>query len=205
MEFLPILLIHFFALLIPGPDFFIVSSYALKTNFKKALSVVFGISFGLLIWIVVSLSGLKILFEMYPLMRFVLIFLGVFYLTYLAFLLLKNLKQKEDIAKFKKPKKAFIDGFITNITNAKVLFYFSSIFSSLKFSHDFFQLGCLVVFLVLESFIYFSLIAVLFSNVKMKEIYFKHYKKLDFLCAIFFIIFAIWMIKNAYVDFASPQ
>ncbi|BCD45069.1 hypothetical protein NHP194003_01060 [Helicobacter suis] len=46
MSFLPILLIDFFALLLPGPDFLIVSSYALKTNFKSAFLVVCGVSLG---------------------------------------------------------------------------------------------------------------------------------------------------------------
>ena len=90
MDFLFILLIHLFALLLPGPDFFIVSSYALKADFKKALSVVFGVSLAVFIWVVVSLSGLKIVFDVFPLMRILLTLLGASYLLYLAFLLLTH-------------------------------------------------------------------------------------------------------------------
>ena len=65
MDFLFILPIHLFALLLPGPDFFIVSSYVLKADFKKALLVVFGICLANFVWIVLSLSGLKIIFDVF--------------------------------------------------------------------------------------------------------------------------------------------
>lgn len=201
MDFLLILLIHLFALLTPGPDFLLISSYALKTDFKKALSAVFGVSLAIFIWIIVSLSGLKLIFQTFPLVKILLSVLGAFYLLYLAFLLLKNLNHKEEFKESSNLNKAFANGFLTNITNAKALFYFGSIFSSLHFIDDFFTLSFLVFILTLQSFIYFALIAFFFSNLKIKNLYFKHYKKIDFVCAMVFIIFALFIIKNIYQSF----
>ena len=203
LDFSFILLIHLFALLLPGPDFFIVSSYALKADFKKALSVVFGVSLAVFIWVVVSLSGLKIVFDVFPLMRILLTLLGAFYLLYLAFLLLKNMNQKEDFENLNYTDKPFLRGFITNISNVKALFYFSSIFSSLNFSYDVLSLSVLVFLLVAESFLYFLLVALLFSNANIKNVYLKYSKKIDFVCALVFIGFVAYLSINLYRELAS--
>ena len=203
MDFLFILLIHLFALLLPGPDFFIVSSYALQADFKKALSVVFGVSLAVFIWVVVSLSGLKIVFDVFPLMRILLTLLGASYLLYLAFLLLKNMNQKEDFENLNYTDKPFLRGFITNISNVKALFYFSSIFSSLNFSYDVLSLSILVLLLVAESFLYFLLVALLFSNANIKNVYLKYSKKIDFVCALVFIGFVAYLSINLYRELAS--
>ncbi|WP_163555310.1 LysE family transporter [Helicobacter suis] len=200
MSFLPILLIDFFALLLPGPDFLIVSSYALKTDFKKAFLVVCGISLGCFFWIILSLSGLKMVLEAFPLMKILLTLFGMFYLSYLAFLLLKNLKQPENFEALINMDRPFIRGFITNISNVKALFYFSSIFSSLNFSYHFSTLCLLVFLLVAESFLYFLCIALLFSNLKVKNLYFKHCKKIDLICALIFIGFVIYIATNLYKE-----
>ncbi|WP_163534507.1 LysE family transporter [Helicobacter suis] len=203
MSFLPILLIDFFALLLPGPDFLIVSSYALKTNFKSAFLVVCGVSLGCFFWIILSLSGLKMLLEAFPLMKILLTLFGMFYLSYLAFLLLKNLKQKENFETLINMDRPFIRGFITNVSNVKALFYFSSIFSSLNFSYHFLTLCLLVFLLVAESFLYFLCIALLFSNSKVKNLYFKHYKKIDLICALIFIGFVIYIAINLYREWVG--
>lgn len=52
MTFLFIFGIHLSALLTPGPDFFLVSAYALKFSFKEALKAAFGVSLAILLWII---------------------------------------------------------------------------------------------------------------------------------------------------------
>ena len=203
MDFLFILLIHLFALLLPGPDFFIVSSYALKADFKKALLVVFGICLANFVWIVLSLSGLKIIFDVFPLAKVLLTLLGAAYLLYLAFLLLKNMKQKENFEILHYTAKPFLKGFITSISNVKALFYFTSIFASLNFSYPFFTLCFLVFLLAVESFLYFLSIALLFSGANIKNIYLKHNRKIDFVCALVFIGFVLYLFTNLYEELAN--
>ncbi|WP_233704613.1 LysE family transporter [Helicobacter bizzozeronii] len=173
-----------------------MSSYALKTDFKSAFLVVCGVSLAILLWIILSLSGLHIIFETFPLMKNLLTLLGMFYLLYLAFLLLKNLRQQEEFKNLHYTDKPFIRGFLTNISNVKALFYFSSVFSSLNFSHNFSNLSFLVMLLFLESFLYFLGVALLFSNPKIKALYIKHCKKIDFVCALIFIGFVVYVFIN---------
>ncbi|WP_268877266.1 LysE family transporter [Helicobacter mehlei] len=96
-DFLLIFLIHLFALLLPGPDFFIVSAYALKADFKKAFLVVCGISLAVLIWIILSLGGLKLVLESFPLMKTLLTLLGIFLFVISSLLAPKKFGKKKKI------------------------------------------------------------------------------------------------------------
>ena len=89
------------------------------------------------------------------------------YLFYLAYLLLNEIHFTDSV----KISKPFLGGFLTNITNAKAIFYFGSIFSSLNFMGDNFEIFLLIILLSIESLIYFVLIAFLFSNLKIKILY----------------------------------
>ncbi|WP_268877243.1 LysE family transporter [Helicobacter mehlei] len=82
------------------------------------------------------------------------------------------------------------------MSNVKALFYFGSIFSSLNFSYNLFHLSLLVALLVTESFCYFLGVALLFSNPKIKNLYTKHCKKIDFVCALIFIGFVLYISIN---------
>lgn len=198
MTFLFIFGIHLSALLTPGPDFFLVSAYALKFSFKEALKAAFGVSLAILLWIIFSLTGLKILFDTFPFIQIVLSTLGAMYLFYLAYLLLKNISNEIHFTNSVKISQPFLGGFLTNITNAKAIFYFGSIFSSLNFTGDNFEIFLLVIILGLESLIYFIFIAFLFSNLKIKMLYLSHYKKIDLFCAFIFISFACFTLTTIY-------
>jgi len=194
---LSILFIHFCALLTPGPDFFIVTAYALKTNLKKALLVALGVSLAICIWIIASLSGLNLIFTVFPSLRIILTILGGIYLLYLAFLMFKSLKSQSEFTEHGISKNPFLAGFITNIGNVKALFYFVSIFSSLNFNAN---LITFVLLLTLESFVYFSLLALIFSNVKIQAFYTKYHKKVDFICSVIFFMFAIFIFINIFKE-----
>ena len=111
--------------------------------------------------------------------------------------------QKADFENLNYTDKPFLRGFITNISNVKALFYFSSIFSSLNFSYDVLSLSVLVFLLVAESFLYFLLVALLFSNANIKNVYLKYSKKIDFVCALFFTGLVAYLSINLYRELAS--
>ncbi|WP_120952280.1 LysE family transporter [Helicobacter sp. L8] len=185
MDLSLILAIHFIALLTPGPDLFLVSTYALKSNFKHAFKAVLGISAGVLVWIVLCLFGLKLFFESFSFMRTLIALLGALYLFYLAFSCLKSLNKSLEWQN-SAPRGAFLSGFLTNLLNPKAALYFGSIFSSLDFAS-----GLLWVILAIsvETCLFFSAIALLFSKDSMKKAYTRYYKAIDITCAILFSAF----------------
>lgn len=193
--FLWILIIHFFGLILPGPDFFLVSSYALREGIKSALKASLGASLAMSVWIILSILGLSVIFHQFPFLQIALSSFGACYLLYLAYGIYKNAKignikvQKTHIS-------AFLSGMITNLSNPKVIFYFASVFASFDFTQMRWMLIVLIFVLILETIIYFSLISLLFSKPFMVRIYQKNLKLIDYLSAFIFFAFAVFILSS---------
>ncbi|EGK7514121.1 LysE family transporter [Campylobacter lari] len=193
--FLWILIIHFFGLILPGPDFFLVSSYALREGIKSALKASLGVSLAMSLWIILSILGLSVIFHQFPFLQIALSSFGACYLLYLAYGIYKNAKignikvQKTHIS-------AFLSGMITNLSNPKVIFYFASVFASFDFAQMRWMLIVLIFVLILETIIYFSLISLLFSKPFMVRIYQKNLKLIDYLSAFIFFAFAVFILSS---------
>ncbi|WP_104749575.1 LysE family transporter [Helicobacter cynogastricus] len=191
MTFLWLLGIHLIALLTPGPDFFLVSSYALKRSFNEAFLVVCGLCLGVLIWVTFSLFGLKLFLQTFPIFHVLLTLLGTLYLFFMSYSLLKNANSPLRL-RFDFKSVAFLQGFITNLLNPKAMLYFVSIFSGLDFSHS--NLWVIMISIVLETLLYFSTIALLFSRPKVQNFYLKHHQKSDRFCALVFCGFGFYLL-----------
>lgn len=85
-----IAVIHFFALISPGPDFFFVTQSAIRQSRKHALCAALGISLSILVWSICALGGLHFLFQKMVWLQQVLMLLGGLYLLYLGSLMLKS-------------------------------------------------------------------------------------------------------------------
>ncbi|OCX42909.1 hypothetical protein A7X81_06755 [Campylobacter ornithocola] len=193
--FLWILIVHFFGLILPGPDFFLVSSYALRDGIKNALKASLGVSLAMSVWIILSILGLSAIFHQFPFLQTILSSFGAFYLLYLACGIYKNTKmgnlkvQKTHIS-------AFLSGMITNLSNPKVIFYFASVFASFDFTQMRWMLIVLIFVLFLETIIYFSLVSLLFSKSFMVRIYQNNIKLVDYLSAFIFFTFAMFILSG---------
>ena len=95
---LSIALIHFFALISPGPDFFFVTQSAIRQSRTHALCAALGISLSILVWSICAISGLHFLFQKMAWLQQVLMMLGGLYLLYLGYQLLKSAFQKSTIS-----------------------------------------------------------------------------------------------------------
>ena len=134
--------IHFIALMSPGPDFALVVQNATRHGRQTGLYIALGLSFGILLHSLFSLTGVSYLVHQHPLLYSVLQLLGGSYLLYLGIGALRAV-----IAMIKNPqsdqpnqtnnlvisnkRQAFAKGFATNILNPKALVFFVSLMSSL--------------------------------------------------------------------------
>ncbi|SMB81076.1 resistance to homoserine/threonine (RhtB) family protein [Pasteurella testudinis DSM 23072] len=197
--------IHLFALASPGPDFFFVARKAITENQRNAVLGIVGIILGLVIWLSASLLGLAILFKLYPPIESAVLLLGGGYLTYLGSLMLR-VKQNISVAQIS-GKSAVRDtspwanvrqGFLVNLANAKAIIYFSGIFSLLVASlSDYLQIGLIAVMILLESFLYFYIIARIFSQPRVKSFYLNYSRYIDNLSGLVFIGFGLFLIYSA--------
>lgn len=203
---LSIALIHFFALISPGPDFFFVTQTAIRQSRTHALCAALGVSLSILVWSICAISGLHFLFQKIAWLQQVLMILGGLYLLYLGTQLLKSaFATKETTATAtelkkttsKSHKKLLLQGFFTNMANPKALVYFSSVFSiAISTDVSLLQQSSLLALVFVESLIWFAVVALVFSAPKMTGYYQKFSQKIDAITGGIIISFGCLLIFN---------
>ena len=203
---LSIALIHFFALISPGPDFFFVTQSAIRQSRTHALCAALGISLSILVWSICAISGLHFLFQKMAWLQQVLMMLGGLYLLYLGYQLLKSAFQKSTISTVqeqsnnftqKSHSKILLQGFLTNMANPKALVYFSSVFSiGISTNVSIFEQSSLLALVFVESLLWFSAVALVFSASKINHYYQKFSKKIDGITGGIFISFGALLLLN---------
>lgn len=195
--------VHLIALMSPGPDCFIVMQTAVGRSRKEALCCVLGITLGVAFWAALSLLGLQWLFEQFAWLQQLIMFLGALYLGWLSFLLLRSACKKEtecqqNIATPRSGFKSFVIGLLTNLSNAKALIYFSSVFS-LFITADMRTSEAVLIYavVVLESFFWFSFVALILGLPKPKDFYRKSSRWIDGICGAIFGVFGVALIWTA--------
>ncbi len=201
---LSIALIHFFALISPGPDFFFVTQSAIRQSRSHALFAALGISLSILVWALCAISGLHYLFQKMAWLQQVLMILGGLYLFYLGIQLFKSaLNKKIESDKIETTvirqsyENLLFKGFLTNMANPKALVYFSSVFAiAINTEASIFQQSSLIALVFFESLIWFTFVAFVFSAPKMNQYYQKFSKKIDGITGGIFISFGCLLILN---------
>ncbi len=173
--------VHFIALLSPGPDFALVVQNSSRYGRQTGIYTALGLSIGILFHSFFSLTGVSYLIHQHPNAFNVMQMLGGAYLFYLGLGALRFV-----VTHWMKPfightesfpqlgsmtrKQAFIRGFITNILNPKALVFFVSLMSSLIPASMSFT-GKSIALLVLWglSFVWFSILASVLSNVYFQK------------------------------------
>ncbi|MBE2894133.1 LysE family transporter [Spirabiliibacterium falconis] len=209
---LKILVIHTIALMSPGPDFFYVARKSLAEPRSNVVWGILGICAGLSVWVIASIIGLSILFAIYPAIQSAVWLAGGIYLSYLGMKLLRvrnSITPEQFTLKAKKSKSKigfahFRQGLWVNLSNAKVLIFFSGIFSMLVANLNAWWVGFVAVMIVFESFVYFYLVARLFSLHAVKQFYFKYSRYIDNLCGLVFLSFGLFLVYSALNTGVSP-
>ncbi|QCO21843.1 threonine export protein RhtC [Acinetobacter cumulans] len=200
-----IALIHLFALMSPGPDFFFVTQSAIRQSRSHALCAALGIALSILVWSICAVSGLHYLFQKIGWLQQVLMVCGGIYLCYLGYQLLKSAfkpaistpAQHTATNALKSRKKLLLQGFLTNMANPKALVYFSSVFAlAINTDATLLQQSSVLALIFFESLLWFALVAVLFSTSKINHYYQKISQKIDGITGGIFISFGCMLILN---------
>lgn len=201
--FLTILALQISCLILPGPDFFVTISNSIKFGQRQGIYTAFGVASGIFInTFIVYWFGSFLLYKE-PILFKGLILVGAMYLSYLAFNLYKNIFTKQQLNRnanehiknlnsFGKPShlKLFLNGAFTNLANAKVLIFFSSMLSLVDGLNSFGKFAIWIC-IALTTFVWFCIVAIFFGNNKLRQIFFRNIKKIEFISAIFITIFVV--------------
>ncbi|MGF1698307.1 LysE family translocator [Vibrio lamellibrachiae] len=200
--------VHLIALMSPGPDFALVVQNATRYGRQTGLYIALGLSLGILLHSILSLTGISYLVHQQPMLFAVLQLAGGSYLFYLGFGALsaswqhfRSSKSSSTEPEPRKEKDTFVlankrqalsRGFTTNILNPKALVFFISLMSSLV-PAEMSLSGKSVALLILWglSLAWFSLLAWLLSTSKLQKSVQSLAIYIDTLCGVIFITLGI--------------
>ena len=121
----------------PGPDFLLVVKVSLNHGKRSGIFTSLGITIGLIIHCTIAITGLAFLFNSSEPLGETIKYAGSIYLAYLSFRLFYSAKKHSSSGPFEKNKEpkslsnglAFLQGFLTNLLNPKVVIFISAMLS----------------------------------------------------------------------------
>lgn len=173
-EFLLVALVHLLAVMSPGPDFAIVIRNSVSAGRQAGLMTAAGIGTGILIHVGYSLLGIGLIVSQSVWLFNLLKLLAAAYLIYIGIRALRAQPQAQAIegpsTVHMAPRQAFLNGFITNGLNPKATLFFLSLFTAVISA----QTPLMVqagygLYLMLATGTWFALVAVLFSQPRVRR------------------------------------
>ena len=188
-------------LLSPGPDFFYVSRAAAMHSRRTAIYGVIGITIGVTIWATAAVLGLAIVFKTMPALQGIVMALGGSYLFYLgvkmARITTNAVFDESNLVQNTASKNEIIKGLLVNLSNAKVVIYFSSVMSFVLVNiTETRQILTALLLITLETFVYFYVISLLFSSPFAKRFYSRYSRYIDNVSGVIFILFGAYLIYS---------
>lgn len=129
-----IALMHFVAVISPGPDFAIVLKQSLAKGLKPALWTSFGIGAAILLHVMYSILGISLIIKTTPWLYSLLIYIAAAYFIWIGITALRSKATSEQTTDTKDNAKskwyrAFGLGFLTNGLNPKATLFFLSLYT----------------------------------------------------------------------------
>lgn len=172
-----IALLHILAAISPGPDFILTIKNSITYSRKTGIYTALGIALGISIHIFYCLAGLALIISKSILIFNTIKFIGAGYLIYIGIKSFKSKAEKAIINKeIKKtdisPFSAIKMGFLTNILNPKVTLFFLSLFTMvISPETPPTILGIASTIMIINTAIWFSLVAILFTQSKVRSFF----------------------------------
>lgn len=205
---LNLIIVHLFGLMTPGPDFFYVSRMAASNSRRNTLCGIIGITLGVAFWAMLSMLGLAVLFVTVPAVHGIIMVLGGSYLAYLGFLMAKSKKHAQfeplsnnELNQQTTIRKEILKGLLVNLSNAKVVVYFSSVMSLVLVNiTEMWHIITAFGIIVIETFCYFYVISLIFSRNIAKRLYSQYSRYIDNAAGVVFLFFGCVLIYSGIVE-----
>lgn len=157
--------IHAVALISPGPDFAVVTRLSIVGGRRAGLWAAAGVTAAIGVYVLISVLGMALVLAALPGLSRVLAIVGALYLAWLGVQCLRSTGQLPDAQTPQAGHRSFVTGFLTNLLNPKAMLYFGSVLSqAVTPGLDTAGIALLWTVLVAESFVWFALVALLFSS-----------------------------------------
>jgi RhtB (resistance to homoserine/threonine) family protein len=179
-EFLALAIIHFLAVVAPGPDFAVTIRQSVRFGRLVGICTALGIGAGISVHVLYTLLGVGALMNTTPWLLTVAKVVGGVYILYLGVSLVRS-KPKTVLEGDKgadQPMaeqtllKAFTTGFLTNATNPKATLFFLAIFTSLISATTPLEVQALYgVWMCFVNALWFVIVALFFSSARVRLLF----------------------------------
>ncbi|OBU06202.1 LysE family translocator [Morganella psychrotolerans] len=197
-EIIAVAVITTLAVISPGPDFAAVTRNSYLYGTRTGLFSALGIAFGVQVHVIYTVFGVTLLIMQSPLLFTVIKSFGIIYLVWLGF---KSFTNKTRISVNNTESAvlsavgAFRNGFFVNALNPKTMFFVVSVYTQVISSHNSllmnFSYGLFISFVHL---LWFSLIALFFSNPVIRNKILNHQLLMDKVIGVLLMLLGISLV-----------
>jgi len=177
-EFLALAVIHFLAVVAPGPDFAVAVRQSVRFGRKAGIYTSLGIGAGISVHVIYTLIGVGALLHTTPWLMTTAKWLGAAYIFYLGVKFLASkpgsaggvVTEGNPEAAQQSPRQAFVIGFMTNATNPKATLFFLAVFTTIVSAQTPLPVQLLYgVWMCVVNAAWFVLVSVAFSTAAVRQ------------------------------------
>lgn len=177
-------LVHMLAVMSPGPSFLVTAQTAVARSRGDGIRVALGLGAGTVVWVTAALLGLNILFHQFPLLFVGMKVAGALFLLWIAYQIFRHaadpLDLDDEAATSVSGHNPLLRGFLTQISNPKVVVFFGSIFIAMLPSDvPDWMIVALIVLVTLNEVVWYSLVSLFFGSSPVRRFYLKAKRWID--------------------------
>lgn len=207
-EFLALALVHFLAVVAPGPDFAVVIRQSVRFGRAVGMATALGIGAGISLHVGYTLLGVGALLHAYPWLLTLTSLIGAAYLAYLGVSLVRSQPRDSgadaismaDTGKVPSLGSALLLGVLTNATNPKATLFFLAIFTTLvRPTTPLWVQGFYGLWMCSVNAAWFMLVAVLFTVAGVRHAFLRMGHWLERLMGVILLLFAlrlVWQVSG---------
>jgi threonine/homoserine/homoserine lactone efflux protein len=190
-----------FAVMSPGPDFFLITRQSLRYGRNVTIWTAFGIGSGILFHSILAITGIVLLITSNEFYLSILKYICSGYLLYLGVSSVMRTSSFEFSSNGSKwsNTNGFAVGLITNITNIKALLFFITLFGVVLNTDNTESLILYGLYMALATFIWFSFIGYVFTSQVFKSRFIKFFGYFEKGLGLILVIIAIQIIITEYI------
>ena len=184
----------------PGPDFLLVVKVSLNHGKKSGIFTSLGITIGLIVHCAIAIAGLAFLFNSSQPLGETIKYAGSIYLAYLSFRLFYSTKKRSSLGSFEKnqtPKslsngRAFLQGFLTNLLNPKVVIFISAMLSGFISPESSLHVKlAYATIIIVQGFVFWALFAVTLQATPIRKTFLANQKPFNITFAVLLLAVAV--------------
>lgn len=201
MGYLPlfgsVLIIHLMAVMSPGPDFIMALRNSLTYSRKTGIYTAIGFGLGIGVHVMYCVFGLALIIQSSPLIFNIIKYLGVAYLAYIGVMSIISKNSNIEVGKQEhlldiSAIKAIRMGFLTNVLNPKATLFFLSLFTFVIGPNVPTSIAMFLgVLMMINTAIWFSLVALFFTQTKIRALFDRYQKTFNVIFGLLLITIAI--------------